>query len=620
MSRRLTWFALSLIAACGQVTSNDADAPVGNDVTLTVSASGNGSGTVTSQPAGIDCGAMCTGTFAAGTSVTLDASPAAGSAFLGWSGGGGCSGTAPCTITLGADTTVTAMFALGHTLMVTVDGTGAGTVTSAPAGINCGSDCSEQYVAGTQVTLTAGPSGSSTFTGWGGACSGTSTCMVTVDSAVLVTATFAINQHVLDVARAGNGAGTVTSSPAGIDCGMDCTETYDEGTVVTLTASPSTGSGFTGWAGGGCTGPSTSCVVSITAAATVTATFTLDQYTLTVARNGAGTGTVTSNPAGINCGTDCDQAYNYNTSVVLTAVPSGTSAFLGWSGACMGTGTCTVVMSAARAVTATFGVCPTGTTTFSYTGGLQTFTVPGCVTSVTIDARGAQGGDGGALGGVGGRGARAQGTFAVAGGSQLTILVGGRGLAGTDPGEQAGGTGGGGSFVVNASGQPMIIAGGGGGAMGRSGLVVDGGPGQAGTAGAAGQTNGGAGGVNGNGGATWPWLGWHSGTGGGGFLTNGVNDSNGNPSYGTINQSGRAYVNGGAGGLGGSLGRNGGYGGGGSAGFTGGGGGGYSGGGSGTHDAPGNPNGGGGGSYNSGTSPTNTAGFNTGNGAVIISW
>lgn len=75
-------------------------------------------------------------------------------------------------------------------LTVTVSGTGMGTVTSSPSGINCGSTCSAGYNIGTVVTLTASPSGGSTFTGWGGACAGTGVCVVTVDAVKSVTGTF----------------------------------------------------------------------------------------------------------------------------------------------------------------------------------------------------------------------------------------------------------------------------------------------------------------------------------------------------------------------------------------------------------------------------------------------
>jgi hypothetical protein len=78
-----------------------------------------------------------------------------------------------------------------QTLTVSRAGTGAGTVTSSPPGIDCGTDCSEVYTTGTVVTLTSTPDGSSTFTGWSGAgCSGTGDCVVTMDQMRIVTATF----------------------------------------------------------------------------------------------------------------------------------------------------------------------------------------------------------------------------------------------------------------------------------------------------------------------------------------------------------------------------------------------------------------------------------------------
>jgi hypothetical protein len=72
--------------------------------------------------------------------------------------------------------------------------------------------------------------------------------------------------------KAGNGVGTVTSSPAGISCGSDCTENYAVGTIVTLTATPAPGFIFAKWSGGGCSGTGT-CIVTMNADKTVTATF-----------------------------------------------------------------------------------------------------------------------------------------------------------------------------------------------------------------------------------------------------------------------------------------------------------------------------------------------------------
>src|SRR5262249_22317286 len=105
-------------------------------------------------------------------------------------------------------------------------------------------------------------------------------CVVTLNAATTVTATFVQSSFALTVSKAGTGSGTVTSSPAGINCGATCTVSFTSGTVVTLTASASTGSTFTGWSGGGCTGTGT-CVVTLNAATTVTATFTLATTTFT---------------------------------------------------------------------------------------------------------------------------------------------------------------------------------------------------------------------------------------------------------------------------------------------------------------------------------------------------
>jgi hypothetical protein len=79
---------------------------------------------------------------------------------------------------------------VSYPVSVSKGGSGSGTVTSAPAGIDCGSTCSANFSSGTQVTLTAAAGSGSTFTGWSGACTGTGTCSVTMDASKSVIATF----------------------------------------------------------------------------------------------------------------------------------------------------------------------------------------------------------------------------------------------------------------------------------------------------------------------------------------------------------------------------------------------------------------------------------------------
>ena len=105
---------------------------------------------------------------------------------------------------------------------LTVTTNGFGTVTSSPDGIDCGSDCSASFPAGTVVTLTAVASTSpaseeSVFAGWSGACSGTDTCTVTMDSARSVTATFDLKPSIAFVTsttQTGNLGGLAGGGPA----------------------------------------------------------------------------------------------------------------------------------------------------------------------------------------------------------------------------------------------------------------------------------------------------------------------------------------------------------------------------------------------------------------------
>jgi RHS repeat-associated protein len=158
-------------------------------------------------------------------------------------------------------------------LSVTKTGEGTGTVTSTPAGIDCGATCSASFDVNSNVTLTATPPVGSQFSGWTGACTGTAnSCTVTMTQAQTVSAGFAFTKVALDIAKTGQGTGTVVSFPAGIDCGATCSAEFNQYNTVTLTATPAAGSLFESWSGG-CTGTNSSCVVTLSQAQTVQAEF-----------------------------------------------------------------------------------------------------------------------------------------------------------------------------------------------------------------------------------------------------------------------------------------------------------------------------------------------------------
>lgn len=159
-------------------------------VELAVRKRGTGGGRIRSSPDGIRCGTDCTEIYRVGTAVTLTATAGRNSRFAGWRGGCAHATTASCTVTMDAAKTVAARFIRTAVLTVEKAGSGRGRVTSSPAGITCGTDCWHIYDAGSQVVLTAVAASGSKFTGWIGPCSGTGACLVNVDRATTVTATF----------------------------------------------------------------------------------------------------------------------------------------------------------------------------------------------------------------------------------------------------------------------------------------------------------------------------------------------------------------------------------------------------------------------------------------------
>jgi len=233
-----------------------------------------------------------------------------------------------------------------------------GTYVVSHDGVSCIAACSASFQSGVSVTLTAAPAADSTFTGWSGDCSGpVASVYVTVNAAKSCTATFALKTFVLTVQKSGSGGGSMTSSPAGIDCGSTCAASFDSGQTVTLTVVADANSIFTGWSGD-CSGTDAAANVAMTAYRRCTATFQPGTMVLTVGKTGAGNGALTSNPAGIDCGAGCSsdsQAFPTGSTISLSAEPDANSLFEGWSGNCSGTDPAiSVTLSQVTACTASF--------------------------------------------------------------------------------------------------------------------------------------------------------------------------------------------------------------------------------------------------------------------------
>ena len=256
--------------------------------------------------------------------VGLKATPAAGYTFTGWTGDV-VSASDTITVTMNAAKNLTANYTI-KTYALTVTAVN-GTVAKSPD--------QPLYDSNTVVSLTATPAAGYTFTGWSGAATGTTNPIsVTMNAAKSVTATFAIKTYALTITAVN---GTVAKSPD--------LASYDSNAVVQLTATPAAGYTFTGWSGGA-TGTTNPISVTMNAAKSVTATFAIKTYALTIT---AVNGTVAKNPN--------QASFDSNTVVQLTATPNTGYVFNGWSGDTTSTANpISVTMKSAKNITANFGL------------------------------------------------------------------------------------------------------------------------------------------------------------------------------------------------------------------------------------------------------------------------
>jgi Divergent InlB B-repeat domain len=251
-----------------------------------------------------------------------------------------------------------------HRLDVELTGTGLGAVSAeSPPLEACGDEgpCVGYYAPSTMV-LEATAQPHSEIDGWTG-CDDVNPagdqCTVELSGDRQVVANFTRLQQTVTASTAGTGSGVVDDASAlGAiqDCGDggNCSGPYDEGSAIELVATPTGHSSFTGWSGD-CTNQSGPCELVVEGQPSVTAHFTA-QHAVSIKKVGTGAGAVVSEPNGLDCGGICVGHFTDGEMVTLTAVPSGHSTFVGWSGAgCSGTGACEVEAGeATKTVTASF--------------------------------------------------------------------------------------------------------------------------------------------------------------------------------------------------------------------------------------------------------------------------
>jgi uncharacterized repeat protein (TIGR02543 family) len=387
-------------------------------------------------------GTMSAQTIPQGVTANLTANTftRTGYTFAGWatSAGGSVSYADQAPYTMGgADATLYAKWtAIPYNLTLTKNINVGGTVSFSPTGTSCDTNCTSiinTYGYNTDVTLTATRSGSYTFTGWEGACSGTSsTCTVDMTEARSVKANFSTgnitlasstctipyggttcnaivswetanliqntpvavtrNNPSVEISTNASGTNVINAVNSGTSTyylyhngiildqeSIVASNTYKvsfnandgngtmsaqeivSGQTKNLNANTFTRTGYTfgGWAtsaGGSVIYADQASYTMGGADVTLYAKWTPIPYNLTITKNPEEGGTVISNPVGISCGATCSQLFGYNTTVVLTATPTGGSSFIGWGSGCdsVSGNTCTLLITSNRSVAVNF--------------------------------------------------------------------------------------------------------------------------------------------------------------------------------------------------------------------------------------------------------------------------
>ncbi len=362
--------AVAAVAAVALALAAAAPVATAADFALTVNVEGEGE---VECKVGSGAAEPCEAEYPGQTKLTLVPVAAEGSKFAGFSAGAGsaaiCNGVkTACSFTLEADSSVTASFepVPEYSLAVNLTGSGEGEVECFVGGEL--EVCEQKFPEKTKIQLkpiavveSSKFAGFSAGIGSATVCNGLLTsCTITIEADSSVTATFNLREFSLTVVKEGTGFGTV-------ECEREegpepCVPKYPYGSYVYLRAEASPGSKFVGWSGECQVIGAAECEVEMEKSRKVTAKFEATEYTLGVERLGSGSGTVSSSPGGIDCGSVCSAGFPAGDVVALAAVPATGSEFAGWTGGCSGLGACEVTLSEAKKVKAYFTATPSAQT------------------------------------------------------------------------------------------------------------------------------------------------------------------------------------------------------------------------------------------------------------------
>ncbi len=275
-------------------------------------------------------------TYDAGTVVNITATANSGYAFSNWTGEVANPNSASTTVTMNSNKTVTANFVTEYTLTMAVNPANSGTTTPSVGDHNYGS--------GNVVNISASPAAGYRFVKWPGgvADSNNSSTTVTISTNKIVTANF---QKTYNLTMAVSPTGGATTTPA---IGV---HTYDDGTVVNISTTPSKGYQFVKWTGGVADSTSVSTTVTMNANKTVTANFmavvTIDTLNMAVIPAGEGT---TTPAIGVH-------TYNDGTVVNISATPAAGYHFASWIGGVVDStnNSTNLIMNSNKNVAANFG-------------------------------------------------------------------------------------------------------------------------------------------------------------------------------------------------------------------------------------------------------------------------